>query len=170
MKTKKKGLRRKLVFFPRNQVKIKKKKGLRGNLRLYLARIYRIYSCWLALFCLIIQRSNLDGWASKPRWGDASPYNLSTDQWYTHSTNHPQCTVQSIVTERKIEYRQMPPEEKLRIRSVSCTFSRAYERGVQGVHRTRAEGGPDSWARKSSGVRVKSWCRTQWRIYGTKFQ
>ena len=24
--------------------------------------------------------------------------------------------------------------------------------------------------RKSSGVRVKFWCRTQWRMYGTKFQ
>ena len=43
------------------------------------------------------------------------------DQWYTHSTNHPQCTVQSLVTERKRDYRQMPPEKKIRIRSVRCT-------------------------------------------------
>ena len=37
-----------------------KKKGLHRNLGLYLAGIFRIYSWWLALFRLIIQRSNLD--------------------------------------------------------------------------------------------------------------
>ena len=37
-----------------------KKKGLYRNMGLYLAGIFRIYSCWLALFRLIIQRSNLD--------------------------------------------------------------------------------------------------------------
>ena len=30
---------------------------------------------------------------------------------HRNSTNHLQCTVQSIVTERKIDYRQMPPEK-----------------------------------------------------------
>ena len=42
--------------------------------------------------------------------------------------------------------------------------ARAYERGVQGVHCTRLRG-PGR-----AGVRVKFWCRTQWRINGTKFQ
>ena len=37
------------------------------NLVLYSARICRIYSCWLALFRLIIQRSNLDGGTPKSR-------------------------------------------------------------------------------------------------------
>ena len=69
---KKKGLRQKIeVFFPRNQVKIKQKKGLHRNLGLYSAGIGRIYSCWLALVRFIIQRSNLDGWTSKSRWGNA---------------------------------------------------------------------------------------------------
>ena len=58
-----------------------------SDLRLYLAGIYRIYPCWLALFRLVIQRLNLDGWESKSQWGDAKrrtgtrpPYKLSTDQ------------------------------------------------------------------------------------------
>ena len=41
------------------------------------------------------------------------------------------------------------------------------QEGVQGVHRTRAR---TQGARKSSGFRVKFWCRTQWRIYVTKFE
>ena len=84
------------------------------------------------------ERLNLEGGKLNLDGGTRPPCNLSTDQWYTHSTNHPQCTVQSIVTERKIDYRQMPPEKKLRIRSVSCTSSRVYERGVQGVLQARA--------------------------------
>ena len=57
-----------------------------------MAGICWIYSCWLAFDRFIIQRSNLDRWTSKSRWGDAksrwgtltpdggtrSPYNLST--------------------------------------------------------------------------------------------
>ena len=33
----------------------------------------------LGLFCLIIQRSNLDEGTAKSRWGPRPPYNLSTD-------------------------------------------------------------------------------------------
>ena len=43
------------------------------NLVLYSAVICRIYSCCLALFRRIIQRSNIDGETPKPRWGDAFP-------------------------------------------------------------------------------------------------
>ena len=74
-KTKKQGLRRKLKCFyqkssedQKNRIKIK---GLHRNLALYSAEICRIYSCWLALHRFIIQRSNLGGWTSKSRWGDA---------------------------------------------------------------------------------------------------
>ena len=48
------------VFLPRNQVKTKKK-GLHRSLGLYSAGICTVYSCWLAVFCLINQGSNLDG-------------------------------------------------------------------------------------------------------------
>ena len=86
-KTKKRSSPKIEVFFFRHLMKTKKK-GLHRNLGLYSARICRICSCWMALVCLIIQRSNLDGWTSKSRWGDANsrwgdarpPYNLSTDQ------------------------------------------------------------------------------------------
>ena len=64
-------------FFPGKQVKTKKK-DLHRNLGLYSAGVSRIYLCWLALFRLFIQRSNFDEWMSKSRWGNASPYNLST--------------------------------------------------------------------------------------------
>ena len=86
------------VFFPRNlaKTKKKKKKDLHLKLGLYSAGICRIYSCWLALDRFIIQRSNLDAWTSKSRWGTLNldrrmltldggcvfprpPYNLSTD-------------------------------------------------------------------------------------------
>ena len=55
-----------------------KKKGLQRNLGLHSAGICRIYSCWLALFHLIIQRSILDG-GRYLAMGGASPYNFSTD-------------------------------------------------------------------------------------------
>ena len=92
---------------------------------------------FVGLFPLINQRSNLDGGTPKSQWGGRlnlvggtvkldgrtrpprPPYNLSTE--YTHSTYPPQCTVQTIVTERKIDYRQMPPEKNIRIRLVSST-------------------------------------------------
>ena len=113
-------------FFPEIRWRPKKKRSLPKFNTIFARNLSDLFV--LALFCLIIQRSNLDGWVSKsrwgdakPRWGDASPYNLSTDQWYKHITNHPQCTVQSIVTERKIDYRQMPPEKKIRIWLVCCT-------------------------------------------------
>ena len=67
----KKGLRQKLTcFFPESRWR-PKNKGLHRNLGLYSAGICRIYLCWLALFRLIIQRSNLDGGTPKSRWGDA---------------------------------------------------------------------------------------------------
>ena len=55
-----------------------KSEGLHRNSELFSAKIGRIYLCWLALFRLIIQRSNFDGEMPNSRWGDASPYNLST--------------------------------------------------------------------------------------------
>ena len=63
----KKGLHRKLkCFFPKSRED--RKKGLHRNLGLYSARIYKIYSCWPALFRLIISaqismggRLDLDG-------------------------------------------------------------------------------------------------------------
>ena len=55
-----------------------KSEGLHRNLVLFSAKIGRIYSCWLALFRLIIQRSKFDVEMPNSRWGDASPYNLST--------------------------------------------------------------------------------------------
>ena len=58
------------MFFPPKSGE-DQKKGLHGNLGLSSAGICRIYSCWLALDCFIIQRSNLDGWMSKSRWGNA---------------------------------------------------------------------------------------------------
>ena len=78
------------MFFPRNQVKTKKKK-----LRLYSAGICRIYSCWLALFRLIIQRSNLDGGTLNLDGGTLTldggtrpPYNLSTVSNHAQSTKN----------------------------------------------------------------------------------
>ena len=59
-------------FFPQNQVKTKKKRSLHGNLGLYSAGICRIYSWRLALDRFIIKHSNLIGWTSKSRWGDAN--------------------------------------------------------------------------------------------------
>ena len=55
-----------------------KSEGLHRNLLLFSAKIGRIYSCWQALFRLIIQRSNFDGEMPNSRWGNASTYNLST--------------------------------------------------------------------------------------------
>ena len=61
MKTKKqKSLRRKLKYFSQKSGE-DQKKDLHRNLGLYSAGICRVYPCWLALFGLIIQRSNLDG-------------------------------------------------------------------------------------------------------------
>ena len=47
------------VFFPK--LGEDQKKGLHRNSGQYLVGICRIDLCWLAFFCLIIQRSNLDG-------------------------------------------------------------------------------------------------------------
>ena len=57
-------------FFP--EIRWRPKKGLHCNLGLYSAGICRIYSCWLALLRLVIQRSNLDGGTPKSWWGDAN--------------------------------------------------------------------------------------------------
>ena len=89
-------------------------------------------------------RLNLDGGKLNLDGGTRSPYNLSVDQWYTHSTNHPQCTVQSIVTERKIDYRQMPPEKSQEFDRSVALLAGPTRGGFRGVHRTRAKGGPDS--------------------------
>ena len=83
---KKKDLRRKLkCFFP--EVNWRPKKGLHRNLGLYSSGICKIYSCWLALDRFIIQRSNLDGWTSKSRWGDAkSRWGDANSRWEDAST------------------------------------------------------------------------------------
>ena len=78
MKTKKKVFPKIEVFFSRKTGE-DQKKYLDRNLGLYSAGVSRIYSCWLTLFRLFIQRSNLDGWTSKSWWGDAYPYNSSTN-------------------------------------------------------------------------------------------
>ena len=87
VKTKKKGLHRKLKSFcPQNQVKTKKK-GLHRNLGLKSPGICGIYLCFQAPFRLFNQRSNLDGGTlildrgtlnldgggANSRWEDASP-------------------------------------------------------------------------------------------------
>ena len=94
------------VFFTRNQVKTKKrsspeikvffflkscedqKKGLHRNIGPLSAGICRIYSCWLALDCFIIQRSNLDGRTLTLNGGGRVPMrppnNLSTDRNYLY--------------------------------------------------------------------------------------
>ena len=77
-KKKKKGLRQKLKCFSSKSGEDPKSEGLHRNWVLFSAKIGRIYSCWLALFRLIIQRSNFDGEMPNSRWGDASHYNLST--------------------------------------------------------------------------------------------
>ena len=78
------------MFFP--LIRWRPKKGLHRNLGQYSTGISRIYSCWLTLFRLIIQRSILNGRTPKSRWGDAKsrwgdansrwgtrpPYNLNT--------------------------------------------------------------------------------------------
>ena len=77
----KKGLRRKLkCFFLKSSEE--QKKGLHRNLGLYSAGICRIHSCWLALDLFIIQRSNLDEWTSKPRWGDAKSRWGDVNSWW----------------------------------------------------------------------------------------
>ena len=60
-------------FFPQNQVKTKKKVFI--AIWDYIIRPEFegfIRAGWL-LFCLIIQRLNLDGGDADSRWGDASP-------------------------------------------------------------------------------------------------
>ena len=63
------------------------KNGLRRSFELYSAGICRIYSCWLAHFRLIMQRSNvdrgtlnLDGGTLTLDGGTCPPYNLSTER------------------------------------------------------------------------------------------
>ena len=89
MNTKKKGLRRKLkCFFLPKLGEDQKKKVFAENRSGFLPKLGEE----LDLFCLTIQRSNVDGETPKSRWGDAKsrwgdaksrwgtrpPYNLST--------------------------------------------------------------------------------------------
>ena len=94
---KKRSSRKIKVFFPRNQVKTKKKvfTAIWDYTRPEFVGFIR--AGWL--FRLIIQRTNLDGWTSKSRWWDAKsqwgdansrwgmrpPYNLSTALAYWYS-------------------------------------------------------------------------------------
>ena len=61
-----------MFFSPKQNEGQKTNKTKKRSSQLYLAEICWVYSCWLALVRLIIQRSNLVGWTSKSRWGDAN--------------------------------------------------------------------------------------------------
>ena len=66
-----KGLRRKLKsFFPEIGWR-PKKKVFAANCDHFRQEISRMFKSWLAIFPLVIQRSNLDGRTPKSRWGDA---------------------------------------------------------------------------------------------------
>ena len=76
----------------------------------------------------------------------------------------------------------VPPQSRNVPPSEDCAPKKSNKPGATEVHFRGLCPGPSRggfrgyivpgprWARKSSGAHVRFWCRTQWRMHGTKFQ